>query len=192
VSANNRPSLRRSLRILSSTPNRSDVKSSMSEVPNDVCLIPRQRVLQAVVIPKMESRIVRTSDLRQRASSRTSFRTSSASSSSGEPIGHETPDTSAVNTPGADSSLQMGLVNNKRKRSSILSANVVNARSADADLARLLQDEECAGPSHIRPNHSISYGRVSIDLTADSDTGPLSSPISVSSFLTCKLWRALN
>ena len=135
-----------------------------------------QRTLQAVVIPKMESRVVETSDLMRRASSRTSFRTSS-SSSTGEPAGHETPDTSTVNTPGTDLNLQMGPVNNKRKRSSALSTNSVNDTSADADLVRLLRDEECAGPSHIRSNQ-----KVSIDLTADSESEPLSPPISVSFF----------
>ena len=122
---------------------------------------------------------MQSTDLMRSASSLTSFRTSSASSSSGEPTGNETPDTSVVNTPGADSSLQMGPVNNKRKRSSALSASVVN----DTDLVMLLQDEECAGPSHIRSNHSSNYVRVSIDLTADSES-PLSPPISVSPFFS--------
>lgn len=127
------------------------------------------------------------------SSSLTSLRTSSASSSSGEPVGHETPDTSAVNTPGWDSSLQMGPINNKRKRSSAPSPCVVN----DTDLVMLLQDEECAGPSHIRSNHSSNSVRVSIDLTAASESEPLSPPISVSSFFfgllqANKLWRPLR
>ena len=56
---------------------------------------------------------------------------------------HQTPDTSAVNTPSAELSLRKKAVTSKRKRSPTQGVDT----SMDASIARLLQDEEDAGPS---------------------------------------------
>jgi len=80
---------------------------------------------------------------RLNASDSTSSLTSAGSSVYGDNMVHQTPDTSVVNTPLAELSLRKKAVTSKRKRSSTESADT----SRDESLARLLQDEEDAGPS---------------------------------------------
>jgi len=80
---------------------------------------------------------------RLNTSDSTSSLTSARSSVYGDNMALQTPDTSVVNTPLAELSLQERAVTSKRKRSSAKSADT----SRDESLARLLQDEEYAGPS---------------------------------------------